>query len=300
MGGFEGGDEGGFWDVDSIATLIDKKNDNKSKNTKKEKLYIETSDSGYSIKAHAKVNIFSKVTGYNEGKPTILTRCMRVEDLYDSISFVPCKCNTFTIEGCDEILLESNSIYKAYKVLCDFTADSEIEDFFNEHKVVVSKVIPYQAGLGGASSDASAFIRLTKEVCNLILSTEELVKIGSSIGSELAFFIYNYPSANISGFGEIVEPFEEEPLGFEFYTPDIKCDKTLVSKIVKKHSLTKISSSSFSDWEKLDSKNILELSSDPVYLNDFYAAALFTYPELKKESKKGWLFSTCSFFRVLK
>ena len=55
---------------------------------------------------------------------------MRVEELYDTISFVPCKCETFTIEGCNDIPLESNSIYKAYQALIDFTDDLDILDFF--------------------------------------------------------------------------------------------------------------------------------------------------------------------------
>ena len=301
MGGFEGGDEGGFWDIDAISSLIDKQNENKSKNANREKPYVETSDSGYSIKAHAKVNIFLKITGDKDGQYTLLSRVLRVEELYDTISFVVCKCESFTIEGCDNIPLESNTIYKAYQALNDFTADSDIEDFFCEHKVVVTKRIPSQSGLGGSSSNAAAFMHLLKEVCNLILSTSELVKIGNTISSDVPFFIYNYPSANVSGFGEIVEPFEEEQLNLELYTPDIRCESTLVYKTFKQHLLGNISLSSFSSWEKLDSKSIIESISDPLILNDLYAASLLAYPNLKKEAKEGWFFSGSgpTFFKLL-
>ncbi|MGB5505697.1 MAG: 4-(cytidine 5'-diphospho)-2-C-methyl-D-erythritol kinase, partial [Sulfurovum sp.] len=105
------------------------------------------------------------------------------------ISFVPYECETFTIEGCDDIPLESNTIYKAYKALLDHTHDSDISDFFFEHKVVVTKGIPSQADLASASSNAAAFILLVKEVCNLILSSDELVKIGSTVGDDVPFFI---------------------------------------------------------------------------------------------------------------
>ncbi len=298
MGGFAGGDEGGYWDIDTIPNSMDKQSDNKSKNTNRAKSYIETSDLGYSIKAHAKVNIFLKITGHKDGYYTLLSRFMRVEELYDTISFVPCKCETFTIEGCDDIPLESNTIYKAYNALIDYTADSDIVDFFYEHKVVVTKRISSQAGLGGSSSDAAAFMRLLKEVCNLILSSDELAKIGSTIGADLPFFIYNYPSANVSGFGEIVEPFEEEPLSLELYTPDIGCDTTVVYKILKKHLLANISLSSFEGCEKLDSRSILDLVSDPTILNDLYAASLIAYPDLKKEAREGWFFSGSTFFKL--
>ncbi len=292
MGGFEGGDEGGFWDIGTLPKWMNKGSENtKSGNKAHHKSDIEISDSGYSIKAHAKVNIFLKITGHENGYHTLLSRFMRIEDLYDTIAFMPFECETFTIEGCEGIPLESNTIYKAYKALNDYTGDLDILDYFYKHKVVVTKRIPSQAGLGGGSSDAAAFMRLVKEVCNLMLSTDELAKIGSTIGADLPFFIYNYPSANVSGFGEIVEPFDEEPLTLELYTPDIGCDTAVVYKTFKEHLLKDISLSSFIGWDKMESKTLLERIADPMTLNDLYQAALIAYPELKKLAKEGWFFS---------
>ena len=245
----------------------------------------------YSIKAHAKVNIFLKITGHKNGYHTLLSRFMRVEDLYDTITFVPCNCKTFTIEGCDNVPLESNTIYKAYKALNAHTGDLDILNFFYKHKVVVTKRIPSQAGLGGGSSDAAAFMRLVKKVCNLMISTEELAIIGSTIGADLPFFIYNYPSANVSGFGEIVEPFKEEPLNIELYTPPMGCDTAVVYKTFKEHLLDDISLCSFLGWEKLDSKTLLEMIADPIILNDLYAAAVIAYPQLKEVAPEDWFFS---------
>ena len=71
----------------------------------------------YTINAHAKVNIFLKITGHKEGYHTLLSRFMRVDDLYDTITFEPCVCEVFTIEGCEGVALESNTIYKAYQTL---------------------------------------------------------------------------------------------------------------------------------------------------------------------------------------
>ena len=290
MGGFEGDGEGGYWESDQISRLM-AKNDTKQKKTPKPNSDIEKHHSVYSIKAYAKVNIFLKITGHENGYHTLLSRFIRVEDLYDTIAFVPSKCESFTIEGCEGVPLKSNTIYKAYKALNEHTGDLDILNFFYEHKVVVTKRIPSQAGLGGGSSDAAAFMRLVKEVCNLILSTDELAKIGSTIGADLPFFIYNYPSANVSGFGEIVEPFEEETLALELYTPSMGCDTSLVYKTFKEHLLNDITLSSFIGWEKLDSKTLLELIKDPIILNDLYHAALLAYPQLKEFAKEGWFFS---------
>lgn len=255
-------------------------------------LYQKIKDiSMYSIDAHAKVNIFLKITGYKEGYHTLISRFIRVDDLYDTIEFTPCECDNFTIEGCDNVPLESNTIYKAYKALNEHTGNPDILNFFYKHKIVVTKRIPSQAGLGGGSSDAAAFMRLVKEVCNLMISTEELAKIGSTIGADIPFFIYNYPSANVSGFGEAVEPFEEAPLSLELFTPNISCDTTEVYKTFHTYLLRNVDLTTFFGWDRMDSRTLLNLIADPIALNDLYPAALATCPELEKLDTKGWFFS---------
>jgi 4-diphosphocytidyl-2-C-methyl-D-erythritol kinase len=143
-------------------------------------------------------------------------------------------------------------------------------------------------------------MRLVNEVCDLKIPTNTLSEIGSTIGADLPFFIHNFPSANVSGFGEIVEPFVEEPLALELYTPQIGCDTALVYKTFKTHLLKDIVPCSFSGWEKLNSKTLLETIHDPVRLNDLYAAALIAYPDLKEVAKEGWFFSGSgsTFFKI--
>ncbi len=252
------------------------------------------------IKAPAKVNIFLKITGYKDGYHTLLSRFMQVEDLYDTISFIKCKCDSFTIEGCEDIPRESNSIYRAYKALNEATGDLDILEFFYNHKVVVKKRIPSQAGLGGGSSDAGAFMRLVHRVCNLKISIDELAKIGSQIGADIPFFVYNYPSANVSGFGEIVKPFDEELLPIEIQTPPVACDTRAVYQTFKKEFLSKIDPLSFQGWESIESAKLLKSIKDPTKLNDLYPSALKTCPKLKEYAKDGWFFSGSgsSFFRI--
>ncbi|MCB4764893.1 MAG: 4-(cytidine 5'-diphospho)-2-C-methyl-D-erythritol kinase [Sulfurovum sp.] len=243
------------------------------------------------INAYAKVNIFLKITGYKDGYHTILSRFMRVENLYDTITLKPYRCNAFTIDGCDDIPTTSNTIFKAYKVLLAYTGSKKLEDFFTSYKVSVEKRIPSQAGLGGGSSDAAAFMRLINKVCELEIDTKTLAKLGSQIGADLPFFIYNYPSANVSGFGEIVEPFEEEVFQLELFTPNIDCNTALVYETFRTQMLERIDPSSFVGWENHKSRDLLELVSDPTMLNDLYAAAQITYPELKEVAPKEWFFS---------
>jgi len=254
----------------------------------------------YSIQAHAKVNIFLKITGYEEGYHTLLSRFIRIEDLYDTITFEPCECEQFTIEGCEGVTREANTIYKAFVALNKYLDNPILIHFFLNHKVVVTKRIPSQAGLGGGSSDAAAFMRFANEVCGLKIDTDTLATISSEVGSDLPFFIYNYPSANVRGFGEIVQPFFEEPLPLELHTPNIRCDTTVVYKTFKKYLFDNIDPASYFGWENLDSRTLLELIVDPVALNDLYPAAMVAYPELEDLDIKGWFFSGSgsTFFRI--
>ena len=252
-----------------------------------------------SIKAHAKVNIFLKITGYENGYHTLLSRFMRVDELYDTISLVPGSFEDFTLEGCDDVPLESNTVYKAYQALLE--PFPKLEAFFKTHKVVIEKRIPSQAGLGGGSSDAGTFMRLINTLAENPISPDALAKLGSTIGADVPFFIYNYPSANVRGFGEIVEPFREKPLKLELFTPEnIGCDTAEVYKTYNKYLLRTLDPASFVGWEHMDSATLLKLINDPIVLNDLYPAALAAYPELEKLDMKGWFFSGSgsTFFRM--
>ena len=235
-------------------------------------------------KAHAKINTFLKITGHKNGYHTLLSRFVKVPHLYDTISFVPQECKEFTIEGCGNVPIKTNTIYRVFKAMNIDT------DFFKHHKVVVEKNIPSGAGLGGGSSNAGAFMRLFNEVCKLEIDTPTLANIGSTVGADIPFFVYDYNSANVSGFGEVVEEFEDEPFEIELFTPRIHCDTALVYKTFRRELLDKIEPTAFKGWDKLSSKEVLSKVS-AVEANDLYRASLIVYPELKEVAPKDWYFS---------
>lgn len=291
MGGFAGGDEAGFWDDETLFKVTDKNEANLSNHADKIQSSVTIKDAVYSLNAHAAITPFIKFTGEKDGKPTFISRVVYLADLHDTIRFEPCKCDHFTIEGCDEIEPQSNTIFKAYQALLDYTNDPDVEEFFHEHKVHVTKRIPSSAGLSAAASDAAAFLRLAKEACNLVLSFDELVSLGTGIDPAAAFFIHNTPSANISGFGETVDPFTEETLQTELVTVDRKFDLQHVFNRLNEH-LVQESDLLLENWEKRDTRSLLKEILDPVMLNDLYAASLLCYPDIKEKHHKGWYASS--------
>jgi 4-diphosphocytidyl-2-C-methyl-D-erythritol kinase len=235
-------------------------------------------------KAHAKINTFLKITGHKDGYHTLLSRFVKVPHLYDTISFVPQACDAFTIEGCGDLPTKENTIYKAYQAM------AVESNFFTHHKVVVEKRIPSGAGLGGGSSDAAAFMRLFNKVCKLGIKTPTLARLGSTVGADIPFFVYDFEAANVSGFGEVVEEFHDEPFEIELFMPKIHCDTPLVYKTFKKELLPHIEVEAFKGWENLSTQEVLS-KVDAKEANDLYRASLIAYPELNEIAPKGWYFS---------
>ncbi len=251
-------------------------------------------------KAPAKINIFLKITGTRGGYHTIASRFIRYEKLYDIISFEHCKTERFRIEGVEEIPLEQNIITKAYHLLQEATQNPKLIDFFNHHIVRVQKNIPQGAGLGGGSSDAATFLLLANEAVGLGLSIQELAAIGVRIGADVPFFIYDYPSANVTGIGEKIEPFEEEPPDIELRTLPLTCDTAKVYRHFRSHYLDTINAKLANELLRLSCKEILEQIA-PLQANDLYKSATDLCPTLEKFSQTYYLSgSGSSLFRKKK
>jgi len=253
------------------------------------------------IVSHAKVNIFLKIVGTKEHYHLLSSRFMRVENLYDTLSFHPKKekTPTFDLEGSFSCTTEQNTIYKAYLALQKASNTSKLEHFFQEHTVHVQKHIPEFAGLGGGSSNAAAFLQLCNHILDLKIDKKRLATIGATIGADVPFFVYDYPSANVSGIGEVVEEFEEEALMIETYTPPIACDTKAVYQHYQTHYHDKSTSRESDAWLQRSSKELLQ-TYDTNTLNDLFAPALDLYPQLNTYHDKNFFSgSGSSFFKVL-
>ncbi len=81
--------------------------------------------------------------------------------------------------------------------------------------IKLTKHIPKESGLGGASSDAASVIKSINKLCDLNLGIEELVALAASIGSDVPFFTNDSPWALVSGRGEVVRGLNP---GLDFYS----------------------------------------------------------------------------------
>ena len=248
-------------------------------------------------KSYAKVNIFLKIVGLRDNYHLIASRFVRVKNLFDTISFIKKDVDNFSIEGNFSCILEKNTVYKAYKELEKF---DEVKEFFKKNIVKIDKNIPEFAGLGGGSSNCATFLNMVNIACNLNLSKEELAKIGSNIGADVPFFVYEFDSANVSGIGEIVEEFKEELVDIEVITPKIACDTGKIYKNFREKFYKELNKDEVKELFVTNSKDILKKFSINE-ANDLYFSALDLNQDLKKFEKDNWFFSGSgsSFFKIL-
>ena len=249
-----------------------------------------------SYKSYAKVNIFLKIADKRDNYHELVSRFIRVHNLYDIMYFVKTSRKAFDIIGDFGCKLESNTVYKAYKLIEHY---KNVKDFFENYSVKIEKNIPEFAGLGGGSSNAATFLIMANKYCNLNLSKDELCEIAAKIGADVPFFVYEYDSANVTGIGEIVNKFDEEILNIDTITPKIQCNTGEIFKIFREKLYKQISKEESIRLIKMKSIDILK-EFDIKKANDLYEPALSLYPQLEDYSKQDWYFSGSgsSFFKV--
>lgn len=115
---------------------------------------------------------------------------------------------------------DTNLVVRAARLFCESCG------LVPSLRIRLNKRIPHGAGLGGGSSDAASTLLALNSLFETKLSRDVLSRMGSDIGSDVPFFIYQSP-AWISGRGEKVSPcggMHPEPLlllkpGFGVPTP---------------------------------------------------------------------------------
>jgi len=91
--------------------------------------------------------------------------------------------------------------------------------------ISIVKRIPIGAGLGGGSSNAATVLMGLNKLWKLGLSKDKLAQLGSKIGSDVPFFIWDCRFALVKGRGEKVKPLKSlsrEKINHILVVPDIK------------------------------------------------------------------------------
>ncbi|MCV3374835.1 4-(cytidine 5'-diphospho)-2-C-methyl-D-erythritol kinase [Campylobacter sp. IFREMER_LSEM_CL2151] len=231
------------------------------------------------MKAYAKANIFLKIIGIDLRSYHLLqSRFVLLKDIFDELSFSDEKTKEgFEITG---NFTQDTIIHKAYKELENLGFSNELNEFFKDKSLKLTKNIPIGGGLGGSSTDAVTFLLMINEALNLKLNQQQLEQICQKLGSDLIFFLSGYDSANVSGCGEIVEYFEDDFTQLDFTFPAIECSSAKVYKAFDESSYDLTANLNLSKTLKtLKTSEILEYKNTD--LNDLFAPCAKIYPKMQ-------------------
>lgn len=154
------------------------------------------------IKAYCKINIGLRIVRKREdGYHELQTVMYPVRDLYDVVGVEQC-------DG-DDVMFVGQGIVvdcPAEKNLCVRAARLMQRRYgVGGVRITLDKRVPFGAGLGGGSSDATAVIVAINDIYNLGLDKETLAELAAELGSDTPFFVYDEPQY-CTGRGEIMEP----------------------------------------------------------------------------------------------
>lgn len=154
------------------------------------------------ISAYAKINTYLDVVSKRADGYHNIESIMRSVSLCDEITV------TYHGEGsgislsCNDMRLPTNEKNLAYKAARAFEEHTGLSADLSIH---IEKNIPFEAGLGGGSSDAAAVLHALNILLDTSLDNSALAAIGARVGADVPFCVYGGCAA-VRGIGDDVRP----------------------------------------------------------------------------------------------
>lgn len=160
------------------------------------------------IQANCKINLGLDVIRKREdGYHELATVMLPVSGLYDIVEVEPIESGVeFSGEGIEvDCPMEKNLCVRAARLMQERYNIGGV-------RIALDKRVPFGAGLGGGSSDATAVIIAINEIYNLGLDKVTLSTLAAELGSDTPFFVYNRPMLCTSR-GEVMTPIDVDLSG---------------------------------------------------------------------------------------
>ena len=154
------------------------------------------------VLAPAKINLSLKILSRREDGFHEIETLIAPVSLHDEITIERKKSGQGIDFHCDDPSVPRGEDNLVVRVAKSFFVATKLTPAVS---IELKKKIPHGAGLGGGSSDAAATLLALNRLFETKLSREELAKLGSEIGSDVPFFIFE-SAATCRGRGELVTP----------------------------------------------------------------------------------------------
>lgn len=154
------------------------------------------------IKANCKINLGLDVLRRREdGFHELETVMVPVVGLYDELEIVPVEGQEPLFENCGLVVdcpADENICLRAWRLMHDRYGVGAV-------RIILDKQVPFGAGLGGGSADATMTLLALNDLFALRLTEAELIELAAELGSDTAFFVRNTPQL-CTGRGEQMTP----------------------------------------------------------------------------------------------
>lgn len=144
-----------------------------------------------------------------DGYHDLETLLLPVAGLYDTVEAVPCggaEAELLTRGIAVDCPPAENLCLKAWRLMRRLYGADAV-------RITLDKRVPFGAGLGGGSSDATAVLLLLDELFGLRLPEERLIGLAAELGSDTAFFVRGTPQL-CTGRGDVMTPFALDLSGY--------------------------------------------------------------------------------------
>lgn len=233
-----------------------------------------------------KINFFLRIlkrrrTGYHD-----LASLFQTISLPDAMKFKKLNPTTATQDDlrCSDSSLKTDSSNLVIKALDLMRRKTGINQYFC---IVLDKLVPIQAGLGGGSGNAATAMHAFNALCGYPATLEQLKEWSGEIGSDITFF-FSTGTAYCTGRGEIVKPMKPLPgaddVEVVVFKPKEGLSTPLVFKTLNLNNLHPIR-----PWQVLKvfrEKGPLHAAKNDMLINDLEPPAFTCLPSLSELKAK--------------
>ena len=224
----------------------------------------------YKIKSYAKINISLGVLGKLKSKLHKIESLISFLNLYDEIFIKKIKNKNHKVIFTGKFskrISKNNTISNLLKIL-----DNNKKLRNQKYLIKVNKKIPQKSGMGGGSMNAAHILKYLSNKQKLNLSSKEILRIASKIGSDVVVGMQNKTSI-LYGSGEIKLLKKNINLFTLLSRPNLGCPTKSIYRDVRYFSRPVFKKN---QRVNLDYKFLLNLK------NDLEEPAFKKYPVLKK------------------
>lgn len=195
--------------------------------------------------AKSKINISLNLTGKKEDNFHDLVSFICFGNFSDKLILTESDFFDYKIQSTFEKIPHQNDlIIKTIDSIKNYLKLSDLPPF----RLILEKNIPIGSGLGGGSADSAALIRLLNKFLKLNLSSNDMINIGSKLGSDIPACIISKPLISFGRGDKIIELNFKNTYDILIIYPSINISTKEIFSLINSRDFKNIDPITIKDW----------------------------------------------------